>query len=51
MEVPRLGVESKLQLPAYTVGIAVQDPSHACNLYTAVFLGVNFATMCGQLLE
>ena len=26
MEVPRLGVESELQLPAYTTAIAMQDP-------------------------
>ena len=27
MEVPRLGVESELQLPAYTTATATQDPS------------------------
>ena len=26
MEVPRLGVESELQLPAYTTATAMQDP-------------------------
>ena len=26
-EVPRLGVESELQLPAYTTATAIQDPS------------------------
>ena len=31
MEVPRLGVESVLQLLAYTT--AMQDPSYNCNLY------------------
>ena len=33
MEVPRLGVESELQLPAYTTAIATPDLSHICNLY------------------
>ena len=31
MEVPRLGVESKLQLPAYTTDTATQDLSQVCN--------------------
>ena len=31
MEVPRLGVQSELQLPAYAT--ATQDPSHICNLH------------------
>ena len=34
MEVPRLGVEWELQLPAYTTGTATQDPSGICNLHT-----------------
>ena len=33
MEVPRLGVESELQLPAYITAIATQDPSLVCDLY------------------
>ena len=33
MEVPRLGVESELQLPAYTTATAMQDPSSICNLH------------------
>ena len=33
VEVPRLGAESELQLPAYTTAITTQDPSHVCNLY------------------
>ena len=33
MEVPRLGVESKLQLPAYTTDTATQDPSCLCDLH------------------
>ncbi len=32
MEVPRLGVESELQLPAYTPATATQDPSRVCEL-------------------
>ena len=33
MGVPRLRVESELQLPAYTTVTAVQDPSRLCDLY------------------
>ena len=33
MEVPMLGVESELQLPAYTEATATPDPSHVCNLH------------------
>ena len=33
MEVPRLGVKSKLQLPAYTTAEAMPDPRHFCKLY------------------
>ena len=33
MEVPRLGVKSELQLPAYAIATATQDPSRVCNLY------------------
>ena len=33
MEVPRLGVELKLQLPAYTTATAMPDPSRVCNLH------------------
>ena len=32
MEVPRLGVESELQLPAYATATAMPDPNHICNL-------------------
>ena len=32
-EVPRLGVESELQLLAYTIATAMQDPSHICELH------------------
>ena len=32
-EVPRLGVELKLQLPTYTTATATPDPSHVCNLH------------------
>ena len=31
--VPRLRVESELQLLAYTTATATQDPSHVCDLY------------------
>ena len=33
MEVPRLGVESELQLPAYTTAPAPQDLSRVCDLH------------------
>ena len=33
MEVPRLGVESELQLPAYTTVTATPNPSHICDLH------------------
>ena len=33
MEVPKLGVESVLQLPAYTTAKATAGPSHVCNLH------------------
>ena len=33
MEFPRLGVESELQLPAYTTATATGNPSRICNLH------------------
>ena len=33
MEVPRLGVKSELQLPAYTTAKVTLDLSHVCNLH------------------
>jgi len=33
MEVPKLGVELELELPAYTTATAIQDLSHICNLH------------------
>ena len=33
MEVPRLGVESELQLPAYATATATREPSHVCSLH------------------
>ena len=33
MEVPRLGVKSELQLPAYATATAAWDLSHICDLY------------------
>ena len=33
MEVPRLGVETKLQLPAYATATAMPDPSSVCDLH------------------
>ena len=36
MEVPRLGVESELQLPAYATATATGDPSYTTPQLTAV---------------
>ena len=33
MEVPRLGVELDLKLPAYATATATQDASHGCDLH------------------
>ena len=33
MEVPRLWVDSELQLPAYATATATPDPSHVCHLH------------------
>ena len=33
MEVPRLGVESKLQLRAYATATVMLNPSHVCDLH------------------
>ena len=33
MEVPRLGVERRLQLPAYTIATATPDPSRIWDLH------------------
>ena len=33
MEVPRLGIESELQLSAYTTATAMPHPSHICDLH------------------
>ena len=33
MEVPRLGFESELQLPAYTTATAMLDLNHVCDLH------------------
>ena len=33
MEVPRLGVKSEIQLPAYATATASQDPSPVCDLH------------------
>ena len=33
MEIPRLGVKSELQLPAYTTATVMPDPSRICDLH------------------
>ena len=33
MEIPRLGVQSELQLPAYSTATATPDPCFICNLH------------------
>ena len=35
MEFPRLGVKSELQLPAYTIATATQDPSQVRDLHNS----------------
>ena len=37
MEVPRLGVEAELQLPAYTIATAMCDLSHICDLHHSLW--------------
>ena len=39
MDVPRLGVESEPQLPAYTTATATQDPSHIYILHRSLQQG------------
>ena len=39
MEVPRLGVKSELQLPAYTTGTATRDPSYICDPHHSSWQG------------
>ena len=39
MEVPKLGVKSGLQLPAYTTATATPDQSRICDLYHSSWLG------------
>ena len=36
MEIPRLGVESELQLVAYATATAALDPSHVYDLHCSV---------------
>ena len=33
MEVPGIGIESELQLPAYTTAIEMPAPGHVCDLH------------------
>ena len=35
-EVPRLGIQSELQLPAYATATATRDPSHVCDLHPSL---------------
>ena len=37
MEVPRLGVESELRLPAYIIATATQDLSCICDLHSSLW--------------
>ena len=39
MQVPRLGVESEQQLPAYATATAMWDPSHVCDLHHSSLQG------------
>ena len=38
MEVPRLGVELEIQLPAYTTATATPDPSGVCELHQSSWI-------------
>ena len=48
MEIPRLGVESKLQLLAYNTATATQDLSHFCDLHHSSQLHQTPSTEQGQ---
>ena len=37
LEIPRLGVELELQLPAYTTATVTPDLSHICNLHHSLW--------------
>ena len=37
MEIPRLGAESELQLPAYTTATATQSLRHNCDLHCSLW--------------
>ena len=37
MEIPMLGVELELQLPAYATAIAMWDPRHVCDLHRSLW--------------
>ena len=37
MEIPRLGVELELQLPAYVIPTAMPDSSHICDLHSSLW--------------
>ena len=47
MEVPRLGVESELQLPAYTTATATRDPSCTCDLHCSSWQSRILNPLCG----
>ena len=44
---PRLGVESELQLLAYTTATTMQDPSHVCDLHYSSWQCRILNPMCG----
>ena len=48
MEVPRLGVESELQLPAYNTVIATKDPSHVLKTYAVAHSNTRSLTHWGR---
>ena len=47
MEIPRLGVKLELQLPAYTIAIAMTDPSHVHGRILGKFLNNNNSYLIG----
>ena len=46
MEIPKLGVKSELQLPAYTIATAMQDPSRVYSLHHSSWQGQILNPLC-----
>ena len=50
VEVPRLGVEMELQLPAYTTATAMPDLSHVCSWQHQILNSLSKARNCTRIL-